>query len=111
MAVRHHLAAVAPAHAPDGDTTVLKDPRPDSLVQSYRQLAAVFHDILSEHSLDNLLDRIADTLAELVPHDTLSIYQTDKSQTVLIPVLARDKWADKIMESRSEFGHGITGWA
>src|SRR5690349_13584419 len=111
MAVRHHLAAVAPAHVPDGETTVPEAPRPDSLVQSYRQLADVFHDILSEHSLDNLLDRIADTLAELVPHDTLSIYQADDAQTKLTPVLARDKWAEKIMESRSDFGEGITGWA
>jgi diguanylate cyclase (GGDEF)-like protein len=95
----------------DGDPAVSKAPRPESLVQSYRQLADVFHDILSEHSLDNLLDRIADTLAELVPHDTLSIYEADEAQTVLIPVLARDKWAEKILNSRSEFGEGITGWA
>ena len=95
MAVRHHLAAVAPAHVPDGESTVLEAPRPDTLVQSYRQLADVFHDILSEHSLDRLLERIADTLAELVPHDTLSIYQADEAQTQLTPVL----------------GEGITGWA
>ena len=111
MAVRHHLAAVAPAHVPDGESTVSEAPRPDPLVQSYRQLADVFHDILSEHSLDNLLERIADTLAELVPHDTLSIYQADEGQTLLTPVLARDKWSEKIMNSRSEFGEGITGWA
>ena len=110
MAVRHHLA-VAPAQVPDGRTTVPEAPRADSLVQSYRQLADVFHDILSEHSLDNLLERIADTLAELVPHDTLSIYTADEAQTVLTPVLARDKWAEKIMDSRSDFGEGITGWA
>jgi diguanylate cyclase (GGDEF)-like protein len=109
--VRHHLAAVAPARAQDGESTVSEASRPDSLVQSYRQLADVFHDILSEHSLDNLLERIADTLAELVPHDTLSIYQADEGQTLLTPVLARDKWAEKIMNSRSAFGEGITGWA
>ena len=111
MAVRHHLAAVAPAHSQNGRPTVPDAPRADSLVQSYRQLADVFHDILSEHSLDNLLERIADTLADLVPHDTLSIYQADEAQTVLTPVLARDTWAEKILESRSEFGTGITGWA
>jgi diguanylate cyclase (GGDEF)-like protein len=109
MRVRHRDAAVSPAPAPDGDPSLLE--RPDPLVQSYRQLADVFHEILSEQSLDNLLERIADTLAELVPHDTLSIYQADEAQSVLIPVFARDKWADKIMDSRSEFGVGITGWA
>ena len=111
MAVRHLFAAVSPAHGPDVDASAYAPLPQDPLVQSYRQLADVFHHILSEQSLDNLLERIADTLAELVPHDTLSIYQADEAQTVLIPVLARDTWADKIMSSRSEFGVGITGWA
>src|SRR3989440_8878335 len=109
--MRHLLAAAAPAYPLDAGSGEPVAPRAETLVQSYRQLADVFHEILSEHSLDNLLQRVADTLAELVPHDTLSIYQADEAQAVLIPVLARDKWADKIMESRSEFGEGITGWA
>jgi len=109
--VRHLFAAVAPAHPPVGEPTARNAARPDSLVQSYRQLADVFHEILSEHSLDNLLERIAETLAELVPHDTLSIYQADEAQTTLIPVFARDKWAENILNSRSDFGEGITGWA
>ena len=111
MAVRHLSAAVASARALDAGPGDPEAPRSETLVQSYRQLADVFHDILSEQSLDNLLDRIADTLAELMPHDTLSIYQADEAQTILIPVLARDKWAEKIMNSRSLFGEGITGWA
>jgi diguanylate cyclase (GGDEF)-like protein len=109
--VRHLSAAVAPAHAPDANSGDLERASSEALVQSYRQLADVFHDILSEHSLDNLLERIADTLAELVPHDSLSIYQADEAQTLLTPVLARDKWADEILGSRSQFGEGITGWA
>jgi diguanylate cyclase (GGDEF)-like protein len=86
-------------------------PRSDGLVGSYRQLADVFHEILSEQSVDSLLERIADTLAELVPYDTLSIYQADEAQTTLTPVLARDQWADNIMNSPRKFGEGITGWA
>ena len=109
--MRHLLAAVDPARAPGGHSRVPEAPRSEALVTSYRQLADVFHDILSEHSLDNLLERIADTLAELVPHDSLTIYQADEAQTVLTPVLSRDKWADKIMSSSSQFGEGITGWA
>src|ERR671936_219696 len=109
--MRHLFAAAAPAYpldAPPGDPVA---PGPKTLVQSYRQLADVFHEILSEQTLDNLLERVADTLAELVPHDTLSIYQADEAQTLLTPVFARDKWAEKIMNSRSAFGEGITGWA
>jgi diguanylate cyclase (GGDEF)-like protein len=80
-------------------------------VESYRRLADVFHEVLSEQSLDALLERIADTLAEIVPYDTLTIYQADEAQQVLTPVLARDPLAEKILESRGHFGKGITGWA
>jgi diguanylate cyclase (GGDEF)-like protein len=85
--------------------------RVGTLVDSYRQLADVFHDVLSEQRLDSLLDRIADTLAELVPYDTFTIYQADEARRCLIPLMARDTWADEIMNDRPIFGQGITGWA
>ncbi len=109
--MRHLTAAAVTARALDAGRRRPAAPSSETLIESYRRLADVFHDILSEHSLDNLLERIADTLAELVPHDTLSIYQADEAQTVLTPVLAHDKWAENIMGSRSNFGEGITGWA
>jgi diguanylate cyclase (GGDEF)-like protein len=85
--------------------------RVGTLLDSYRQLADVFHDVLSEQRLDSLLDRIADTLAELVPYDTFTIYQADEARRCLIPLMARDTWADEIMNDRPIFGQGITGWA
>ena len=81
-----------------------------ALVESYRRLADVFHDVLAEQSLDALLDRIADALAELVPHDSLTIYEADEPRRVLQPVWARDKWADKILADHVPFGMGLTGW-
>ncbi len=81
-----------------------------ALVESYRRLADVFHDVLAEQSLDALLDRIADALAELVPHDSLTIYEADEPRRLLIPVWARDKWADKILADNCPFGQGLTGW-
>src|SRR5207244_13424351 len=81
------------------------------LVGSYRRLADVFHHVLSEQALDTLLDRIADTLAELIPYDTLSIFEANEAQTELVPVLARDRWADQIMRNTIEFGTGLAGWA
>jgi diguanylate cyclase (GGDEF)-like protein len=80
------------------------------LVESYRRLADVFHEVLSEQSLDALLDRIANALAELIPHDSLTIYEADEPRRTLTPVLARDKWADKILADRCPFGVGLTGW-
>jgi diguanylate cyclase (GGDEF)-like protein len=88
-----------------------RTPGPEhALVESYRRLADVFHEVLSEQSLDALLDRIANALAELIPHDSLTIYEADEPRRMLTPVLARDKWADKILADRCPFGVGLTGW-
>ena len=81
-----------------------------ALVDSYRRLADVFHDVLAEQSLDALLDRIADALSDLIPHDSLTIYEADEPRRLLVPVWARDKWADKILADRCPFGVGLTGW-
>ncbi len=83
----------------------------DALVESYRRLFEVFHHVLSEQSLDTLLDRIADTLDDLVPYDALQIYEADNTRNELIPVLARSEWENEIMRTRPAFGQGITGWA
>ena len=80
-------------------------------VESYRRLAEVFHHVLSEQSLDTLLDRVADTLAELVPYDALHIYEADAARRELVPVLVRSEWEKEIMRTRPAFGQGITGWA
>ena len=73
---------------------------PADPVQSYRRLADVFHDVLAEQDLEELLERIAETLAELIPYDSLTIYEADEPQSLLVPVLARDQWADEIMQKR-----------
>jgi diguanylate cyclase (GGDEF)-like protein len=92
-------------------------PRPPmSLVSAgsaepYRRLAEIFHDVLSEQSLDALLDRIADTLAELIPYEDVHIYEADEAKRELIPMLARGEWADEVMRERFAYGEGITGWA
>jgi diguanylate cyclase (GGDEF)-like protein len=80
-------------------------------VEPYRRLAEIFHDVLSEQSLDALLERIADTLAELIPYEDVHIYEADEVKRELFPVLARSKWADEVMRERFSFGEGITGWA
>ncbi len=86
--------------------------RPDALVESYRRLAEVFHHVLSEQSLDALLDRIADTLADLMPYEALHIYEANEERRLLVPVLARSPaYQEEIMRNRPRFGEGLTGWA
>jgi diguanylate cyclase (GGDEF)-like protein len=46
---------------------------PAEAADAYRRLAGVFHAVLSEESPDALLDRIGAALAELVPHDALTV--------------------------------------
>ena len=63
-----------------------EDPFGDAtLIESYRRLADVFHEVLAEQSLDALLVRVADTVGELIPHDTLTIYEADEAQGTLKP--------------------------
>ncbi|HEY8705900.1 MAG TPA: diguanylate cyclase [Gaiellaceae bacterium] len=86
-------------------------PAEAAVVESYRRLADVFHEVLAEQSLDALLVRIADTLADLIPLDALTIYEADEAQGLLIPMIVRDEYADEIMGSRISFDEGVTGWA
>ena len=93
-----------------GETVAAPDPG-GADVDSYRRLADVFHDVLSEQSLDSLLVRIADTLAEIVPYEALHIYEADEAKRELVPALVRSEWASEILSERFPFGEGITGWA
>jgi diguanylate cyclase (GGDEF)-like protein len=82
-----------------------------SAAEPYRRLAEIFHDVLSEESPALLLERIADTLAELIPYEDVHIYEADETKRELRPVLARSKWAKEVMSETFSFGQGITGWA
>jgi diguanylate cyclase (GGDEF)-like protein len=88
-----------------------EEPRDESPLAPYLRLAEVFHDLLSEQGLDELLDLIFDAVSDLVPCDTLTVYRTDEARRLLVPEMARDRWAAEIMESPLVLGEGITGWA
>jgi len=101
--------AQTPSPAPRPEPPVALVPAGAS--EPYRRLVEIFHDVLSEESPTALLERIADTLAELIPYEDVHIYEADEAKRVLTPVLARSKWADQVMSETFEFGEGITGWA
>jgi diguanylate cyclase (GGDEF)-like protein len=88
-----------------------QEPSPGPSADSYRRLADVFHDLLSEQSLDSLLVRIADTLQEIVPYEALHIYEADEPKRQLVPALVRSEYAQEIYDDVFPFGVGITGWA
>ncbi len=107
------VQTTAAARSPlPGGPSANGQPRPEALVESYRRLAEVFHDVMSEQSLDALLDRIAVTLAELMPYEALHIYEADEARRELVPVLARSpEYEEEIMNDRPRFDAGLTGWA
>ena len=103
--------------SPESPESIESPARPQmSLVSSgsaepYRRLAEIFHDVLSEDNPTALLERIADTLAELIPYEDVHIYEADEAKRELIPVLARSKWETEVMSETFSFDEGITGWA
>src|SRR5262249_47372067 len=103
--------AVEVALLPNPGSEGTDSARAEALVESYRRLAAVFHEVLSEQSPDALLGRIADALGDLVPYQDLHIYRADGKRSQLVPVFAAGKWAEKVLASPIEYGQGITGWA
>lgn len=84
----------------------------NAVVESYRKLADVFHEVLSEQSLDELLHRIADTVGELVPYDDITFYEADETKRELRAVYANGTDADVVLgDAPFPYGVGITGWA
>ena len=59
---------------------------------------------------DDLFDRISTELNRLVPVDALTIYRVDEVNREIVPVHARDQWADEIMAAPLRLGEGLTGW-
>src|SRR6476661_2384349 len=107
------MIQITAAEAPlNGGTSTTEGARPEALVESYRRLAEVFHDVMSEQSLDALLDRIAETLSELMPYEALHIYEANDARRELVPVLARSpEYEEEIMNDRPRYDEGLTGWA
>ena len=111
---RSHMdepARLSPTNGEPRIRLVSGTPAATPSVDSYRRLADVFHDLLSEQSLDSLLVRIADTLDEIVPYEALHIYEADEPKRQLVPALVRSEWSQEIYEDVFPFGVGITGWA
>ncbi len=82
------------------------------MVESYRKLADVFHDVLSEQSLDDLLHRIAHTVGELIPYDDITFYEANDAAHELRAVYASGEDAEKVLADEPfPYGVGITGWA
>lgn len=77
---------------------------------SQRRLLEVNETLLSTLDPHAVLEMIADSLKTVVAYDSLTIYRIDKEEQVRRAVVARDRFADMIMEYVGPLGVGITGW-
>jgi diguanylate cyclase (GGDEF)-like protein len=78
---------------------------------SQRRLMAVNERLLSTLDPSGVLEMIADSLKTVVAYDSLTIYRIDKERGVRRPVIARDRFAELILDYEAPLGTGLTGWA
>ena len=80
------------------------------MISAEAAIADIAELLVSEGSRDRVLEQVADSLAQLVPHDTLTIYIADPSKRTLDPVLVRDTYSDEILAMGPlAYGQGIVG--
>jgi diguanylate cyclase (GGDEF)-like protein len=87
-------------------------PPPDlaGRLASYETLVDISRMLLVSVTPEELFERISSELNRLVPVDALTIYRVDDVSREIVPVHARDPWADEIMASPLRLGEGLTGW-
>ncbi|HET9851747.1 MAG TPA: diguanylate cyclase, partial [Candidatus Limnocylindrales bacterium] len=78
---------------------------------SQRRLMAVNEQLLSTLDPSGVLEMIADSLKSVVTYDSLTIYKIDRERGVRHPMIARDRFAELILEYDAPLGTGLTGWA
>ena len=77
---------------------------------SQRRLLEVNERLLSTLDPKGVLEMIADSLKTIVPYASLTIYRIDREAEVRRAVVARDRFADVILDYAAPLGVGITGW-
>jgi diguanylate cyclase (GGDEF)-like protein len=77
---------------------------------SQRRLLDVNERLLATRDPQGVLEMIADSLKVIVPYDSLTIYRCDFAAGVRRAVVARDRFADVILDYAGPIEAGITGW-
>ncbi len=102
-------AAVALENAARHEELERRSLRLEHQLESERLLLGVTERLLQTREVDATFEAIAETLETVVPYDTLTIYRVDEAAGLLVPVLARDQFAEEILKARLPLGAGITG--
>ena len=79
-------------------------------VAAQRRLLEVSERLLSTLDPAGILELIADSLQSVVAYDSLVIYRVDRGRGVRRAVMARDRFADVIVDRDYPLDTGINGW-
>ncbi len=104
-------AAQALVSADRLDALRLKQSELEHQLVSQRRLLEVNERLLSTLDPSGVLELIADSLKVVVAYDSLTIYRIDVERGVRTPVIARDRFAELILDYEAPLGTGVTGWA
>ncbi len=77
---------------------------------SQRRLLEVNKRLISTRDPKGVLEMIADSLKTIVPYDALTIYRCDFEAGVRRAVVARDRFAEVILDYAGPIFSGISGW-
>jgi diguanylate cyclase (GGDEF)-like protein len=83
--------------------------RGELVASSYRQLAEIYHDLLSREELDQVLERLVKTVRHLIPVASILIAEAQTEERVMLPLVAEGGWPDGFLESKLPFGEGLIG--
>jgi diguanylate cyclase (GGDEF)-like protein len=95
--------------ATDPDTAASE--RGALVASSYRQLAEIYHDLLSRDQLDHVLERLVKTVRHLIPVASILIAEAHTERRLLQPLVAEGGWPDGFLDSTLPFGEGLIGLA
>jgi diguanylate cyclase (GGDEF)-like protein len=77
---------------------------------SFEGLRTLYHELLDQRGIDELLAHVADAVADLIPYTSVLIAEADVAHGSITPVLARGDWSAETMRLRPKLGEGLLGW-
>src|SRR5256886_2541340 len=95
----------------EGTRKAAASERGELVASSYRQLAEIYHDVLSREGLDQVLDRLVKTVRHLIPVASILIAEAQTEQRMLVPIVAEGGWPEAFLGSKLPFGEGLIGLA
>ncbi|MBA2381484.1 MAG: GAF domain-containing protein, partial [Chloroflexi bacterium] len=103
-------AAQAIVHANQLDQLDRQHRELEHQLASQRRLLEINERLISTRDPKGILEMIADSLRAIVPYDSMTIYRCDFEAGVRRAVVARDRFAEVILDYAGPIAGGLSGW-